>query len=82
MMSASGRIEHAMLNTQNFRDFFPELKPHAAETPITEWVMTVGIINSCLRYQRDKPVATVSIIQLSKPKILILPALNVPFIIF
>ncbi len=43
MTSASGRTGHTMLNIRNFRDFFSELKQHAAEAPITEWVMAVGI---------------------------------------
>jgi hypothetical protein len=42
MMSASGRIEHAMLKKRNLMDFFLVSKPKDAERPITEWVMTVG----------------------------------------
>jgi hypothetical protein len=34
--SASGSEEHAMLNIQNFKDSFPELKPYAEEPATTE----------------------------------------------
>lgn len=42
MMSASGRIEHAVLNKINLMDLFLVLKPNDAARPIAEWVMTVG----------------------------------------
>ena len=51
MTSASGRIEHAILKIQNFKDFFPDLKPNPADTAITEWDMIVGKAISC---QLDK----------------------------
>ncbi len=44
-----------MLNIQNFRDFFSELKQHAAEAPITEWVMAVGISDFGLLMTKVQP---------------------------
>jgi hypothetical protein len=48
MTSASGRVEHAKLKIQNFKDSFPELKPRAEKPAITEWVMIVGKAFTCL----------------------------------
>ena len=51
MTSASGRIEHAMLKIQNFKDSLPELKPYAEEPAIKEWVMMVGKAISNIQHQ-------------------------------
>lgn len=48
MTSASGRIEHIMLKTQNFKGIFPEPNTLPAQTATTEWVMMVG--KTFLRY--------------------------------
>ena len=69
MTSASGRVEHAMLKIQNFRDSFLELNPHADAPATMEWVMMVGKAVSYLQYPGVRPMVIAYLVQVKNKNI-------------